>query len=353
MRARLEDVARAVGVSSKTVSRVLNDEPNVRASTRKRVMAAAKELDYQLHPSARSLAANRSFLVALVYDNPSPNYVMEVQAGVLEACDPYHYSMMVRPLASDAPNFVERVMTLVLQRRPDGLILTPPITDHAGLLSSLRERQVPFACISPRDTQACIGVTLDERRASSEMVQHLIRLGHRRIAHVIGHPAHGGSEWRLAGYLDGLKQAGIEYDPGIVVQGEFSFSSGVRAAHKLMSVDHPPTAIFAANDDMAAGAMWAIAQLGMVVPDDVSVCGFDDTPMATQVWPALTTVHQPSRDMGRIAARQLLRVMRDEEAGEMVPMPFTLQPRESTGPVRSSAKGTLPDKRRDRDANRA
>lgn len=338
MRARIEDVARHAGVSTKTVSRVLNDEPNVREQTRQRIMESVKALDYRPHPSARSLAANRSFLVALLYDNPSPSYVMEVQAGVLEACEAQHYSMMVQPLDSTDPAFIERVETLISQRRPDGLLLTPPITDNDELLARLRERGTPFASVSPRRPDECIGATLEERQAASEMVQHLVSLGHRRIAHVIGHPSHGASEWRLRGYREGLRHAGLKYAAERVVQGEFSFDSGVAAGRRLLALEPRPTAVFAGNDDMAAGVIWAAAESGLRVPQDLSVCGFDDTPISRQIWPSLTTVHQPCQDMGRIAATQLLRSIRDRAAGTMVRVPFSMCLRQSTGPVPAEAR---------------
>ncbi|MHA6203402.1 LacI family DNA-binding transcriptional regulator [Dyella soli] len=314
MRARIEDVARVAGVSPKTVSRVLNNEPHVRAETRQHILEVVRSLDYRPHPSARSLAANRSFLVALLYDNPSPSYMMEVQAGALEACDAQRYSMMLQALDATSPRFVEQVEMLISGRRLEGLILTPPISDHEGLLARLRELGTPFACVSPRD-RSCVGVVLDERRAAFEMVSHLASLGHERIGHIIGHPDHGASTWRLDGYKDGLTQCGLHYDPGLVVQGRFSFDSGVVAARALFALDAPPTAIFAANDDMAAGVIWAANEAGLSVPRDLSVCGFDDTPMSRQIWPSLSTVHQPCRDMGRIAADQLLRLVRGGEGG--------------------------------------
>ncbi|KRE97859.1 LacI family transcriptional regulator [Frateuria sp. Soil773] len=337
MRVRLEDVARAAGVSPKTVSRVLNDEANVRGPTRERVLAAMAAMDYRPHPSARSLASNRSFLVAMLYDNPSSNYLTEIQAGVLDACDLHHYSMMVRPLLSEAEDFLERVGTLISHHRPDGLILTPPITDHPALPALLREQGVPYASVSPKQRDGAIGVGMDERLAAREMVNHLIALGHRRIAHVIGHPAHGASGWRLAGYSDALAAAGLPFDPALVIEGEFSFGSGVAAARRLFSLARRPTAVFAANDDMAAGVIWAAGEHGLSVPRDVSVCGFDDTPISRQIWPAITTIRQPSREMGRIAALQLLDVMRGRGQGRMVEVPFALQLRESTGPLPTAA----------------
>jgi len=331
VRARIEDVAREAGVSPKTVSRVLNNEPNVRDEMRQRIQAAVAALGYRPNPSARSLASNRAFLIALLYDNPSPHYVMEVQQGVLEACDAHQYNMMVRPLASAAPDFVERVDTLISQFRLDGLVLTPPITDHAALLDLLRARGIPWASISPKNPAEGIGATLDERSASCEIVQHLASLGHRRIAHITGHSQHGASAWRLLGYRDGLEQAGLPYAPELVVEGRFSFDSGVAGGRQLFSLEHRPTAIFGANDDTAAGVLWAAAERGLVVPRDVSVCGFDDIPLSRQVWPALTTVRQPSQDMGRIAAMQLLRAIKSGKPSQMVSVPFTLRLRQSTG----------------------
>jgi len=175
---------------------------------------------------------------------------------------------------------------------------------------------------------------MDEPRAAREMMEHLFGFGHRRIAHVIGHPAHGASGWRLAGYRESLEKAGIPYDQSLVVEGDFSFGSGVAAARKLFSLAELPTAVFAANDDMAAGVIWAAGENGLAVPGDVSVCGFDDTPISRQIWPALTTIRQPSREMGRIACLQLLDVLRGRGEGELVQVPFTLKVRESTGPRR-------------------
>jgi hypothetical protein len=165
MRVRLEDVARAASVSPKTVSRVLNDEANVSDETRKRVRAAMEAMDYRPHPSARSLAGSRSFLVAMLYDNndnPASTYLAEIQDGVLEACDAYRYSMMVRPLRMRSDDFIRRLDTLISDHHPDGVVLTPPITDYAPLLKRLRERNVPYASVSPMQRRNAIGVTMDE-----------------------------------------------------------------------------------------------------------------------------------------------------------------------------------------------
>lgn len=336
MRVRLEDVARAASVSPKTVSRVLNDEANVSDATRKRVLAAMEAMDYRPHPSARSLAGSRSFLVAMLYDNndnPASTYLAEIQDGVLEACDEHRYSMMVRPLRMRGDDFIRRLDTLISDHHPDGVVLTPPITDYAPLLKRLRERNVPYASVSPMQRNGVIGVTMDEQGAARALVEHLLALGHRRIAHVIGIADHGASRWRLAGYREAMAAAGLPEDPALVVQGAFTFGSGVAAARELFALEQRPTAVFAANDDMATGVMWAAGEYGLKVPHDLSVCGFDDTPLARQLWPALTTIQQPSREMGKIAATQLLNLLRGRGPGQLVQVPFSLQIRDSTARV--------------------
>ncbi|UPG96604.1 LacI family DNA-binding transcriptional regulator [Luteibacter aegosomatissinici] len=333
MRVRLEDVARKAGVSPKTVSRVLNDEANVTDATRERVRAAMEAMDYRPNPSARSLAGNRSFLVAMLYDNndnPASTYLAEIQDGVLEACDAHRYSMMVRPLRMRDSDFIRRLDVLISDHHPDGVVLTPPITDYAPLLKRLRECNVPYASVSPVRRGKALGVTMDEQRAARAIVEHLVELGHRRIAHVIGIANHGASRWRLEGYREAMAAAGLAEDPALVVQGAFTFASGVEAARQLFSLRKRPTAVFAANDDMATGVMWAAGEFGLKVPHDVSVCGFDDTPLSRQLWPALTTIQQPSREMGKIAAEQLLSELRSHGTGKLVQIPFSLQVRGST-----------------------
>lgn len=332
---RIDDVARAAGVSMKTVSRVFNHEPNVRPETRAKVEAAAKALNFRPNPSARSLAGHRSYLISMLYDNPSSSYVMQVLSGVLDACEAAHYSMMMRPVDYGARDHVDMILESVAQYAPDGLVLTPPLTDDEALLDKLQGLNVRYASISPREKNARIGARLDERRAVREMMAHIVSLGHRRIGHITGHRDHGASEWRLQGYREALEAAGIPWDESLVVPGEFSFESGMAGAELLLSRPEPPTAIFAANDDTATGVMHAAGRRGLRIPQDLSVFGFDDLPMARQLWPSLTTVRQASRDMGRIAAEQLLLAIRESGAGGMVQVPYELMLRDSTGPVPS------------------
>ena len=343
MPARIEDVAKKAGVSMKTVSRVFNNEPNVRDKMRARVEAAAKALNYRPNPSARSLAGNRSYLISLVYDDPAAgsSYVMEIIVGMLAACENSNYSAMLRPLEHSSPNHVLAVEDAIAQYRLDGLILVPPFADDLKLLKRLDDLGVRYATISAKAklNHGRIGTILDERKAAAEMIAHVVALGHRRIAHVAGPAPHGGRAWRLAGYRDGLRRAGIEYDESLVVEGGFSFESGIAGAKHLLDLPQPPTAIFAANDDCACGVMHEVFERGMSIPRDLSVFGFDDTPTSRQVWPSLTTVRQPCREMGRIAAEQLLASIREPGAGQLVHVPYQLQMRQSTGPAPVTVRG--------------
>ena len=332
-RVRIEDVAERAGVSMKTVSRVLNHEPNVSERTRELVQAAVEELRYRPLPSARGLAGRRSYLVAMLFDNPSSNYLMEIEMGVLDACEAQHYNLMLAPLAYDDPDLARKVESLGVQSQLDGVVLTPPITDDAALLRRLEELGIPYSSVSAKEQNRHLGVVVDEHGAVCAMMMHLASLGHRRIAHIKGHAAHGASAWRLAGYREGLRRAGLRYDAKLVVDGEFSYESGYAATNALLDLEDRPTAIFAANDDMAAGAICAICERGLSVPGDISVCGFDDTPIAHQIYPALTTVRQPTREMGRLAASELLKEVRELGSGGIVDVPYALQLRRSTGPV--------------------
>lgn len=333
MRVRIEDVAHAAGVSMKTVSRVLNGEPGVRPHIRERVNEVARLMNYRPDPSARRLAGKRSYLVGFVYDNPSANYLMELIGGVVEACEELHYGMLVQPVSFLRPDFVQAVKALVAFSKLDGLILTPPLTDSDALLAALREAGIAFSCVSPKDCDSNIGATLDERHAVREIVELLIGHGHRRIGHIKGHPAHGASDWRLDGHRDALAAHGLPFDPALVVPGEFSFDSGVRAACQLLDLPDPPSAIFAANDDMATGVFSVVQARGLRIPRDISICGFDDMPVSRQVFPPLTTIHQPAREMGHVATAELIKSIRRPGSGAMVRMPYSLCLRGSVGPV--------------------
>lgn len=331
MPARIEDVAAHASVSTKTVSRVLNGHPSVRAKLRARIEASIRALNYVPNPAARGLAGNRSYLVALLYDNPAvgSSYIMELIVGVLQACKGTPYNAVLHPFdATD--DLAARIDSFVATHRPDALVLVPPHANNIKLLQRLDELDVRYSTISSKLREARIDIGFDERRAAADIVEHLISLGHRRIAHVSGLKGHGARTWRLSGYRDALRKAGIAYDESLVVEGDFTFAAGAAAARTLLGRRRPPTAIFTANDDMACGVMREAYERGLAIPSDLSICGFDDTPVSQLISPGVTTVHQPCREIGRLAVESVLQSIRDSAMRLQARVPYQLQLRAST-----------------------
>lgn len=310
-RATINDVAALARVSIKTVSRVVNDEPNVSAETRARVLKAIGALHYRPSRSARSLAAQRSFLIGLLYDNPSASYVIGVQTGVLAACRDADYQLLIHPCSYQRPGLAEEIVGLARQSNLEGLLLTPPLSDLRSLAGALGAAGIAFVRIAPGKRLAPgRGVYTNDRVICRRMTEYLVSLGHRRIAFIVGHPDHAAVARRHVGYRDGLASGGLGFDPLLVVQGMNSFESGMDCARELLSGKKRPSAIFASNDDMAAGALLVAHELGIGVPDELSIAGFDDIPLARQLWPPLTTIRQPIVKMGRRAADMLLARLR-------------------------------------------
>jgi LacI family transcriptional regulator len=303
----IHHVARRAGVSIKTVSRVLNLEPNVRADTRERVQAAVEALQYRPNQSARSLAGSRAFLIGLFYDNPSPAYVSDVQLGAISRCREAGYHLIVEPMDSACADLGRQVRATLSTLRVDGVILTPPVCDNADVMDALDEAGAPYVRIAPQsDLDRAAYVHMDDRRAAAAMTRRLIAEGHQDIGFIKGHPDHGASHQRYQGYADALAEQGIGLRPERVVQGWFSFASGLEAAQQLLAAPDRPSAIFASNDDMALGVIAAAGRVGIRVPQELSVAGFDDTPGAQIVWPQLTTVRQPIEAMAAAAADLLI-----------------------------------------------
>jgi LacI family transcriptional regulator len=307
LRATIKDVSREAGVSIKTVSRVLNKERYVGTQTRERVEAAVAALNFRPSSAARSLAGRRSFQIALICDNPSPYYVYEMQSGIRERCIADGVLMIAQPYDRDSAGLIDEVESLIDAMSVDGLILTPPVTDYPAILDLLERRGVRFVRVSPGTDPARSPATfIDNAGGAEAMTRHLIDQGHRRIGFIAGHPSYATSAQRLSGYRAALRAAGIGFDRALVRQGGYDFASGSAAAAELLAIDRPPSAIFASNDDMAAGALAVAHARGLRLPDDLSVAGFGDDAIANYVWPPLTTVAQPTRRLGWTAADLLL-----------------------------------------------
>ena len=334
--ATIDDVAARAGLSIKTVSRVLNGEPNVRPQTRERVLAAARELDYHPNVSARRLAAKRSFVIGLLYDDhdPASDYVIGLQDGALNVCRGEGYHLLIQPCRTETPDLVDEVVGLFRRCTVDGLILTQPLSDFDPLVRALLDSEVAFVRVSQRECDGpCHCISVDDERAARRITDHLISLGHRSIGFVMGHPDHGSSHDRLAGFRSSLAAHGMSPERAPVEQGRYTFESGRACGHRLLALEAPPTAIFASNDHMAMGVLTAAHERELAVPADLSVCGFDDAPMARYAWPPLTTVRQPVKLVARVATECLIRGLRGAgEPARWHVLESELVLRESTAP---------------------
>lgn len=325
----IRDVAARAGVSVATVSKVINSRYGVAAGTTARVQAVIDELGYQASLVAQSLRNHRTNVIGILVLDLEP-FSTELLKGAADAIRGSGFELVIYSAggnASDRVGWERRYLSRLSGTLIDGAVLVTPTVVDVNYGS-------PVVAIDPQAGQSDLPtVDSDSLRGAQLATGHLLELGHRRIAHVIGIADHGASRWRLAGYREAMAAAGLPEDPALVVQGAFTFGSGVEAARQLFSLAERPTAVFAANDDMATGVMWAAGEYGLKVPHDLSVCGFDDTPLSRQLWPALTTVQQPSREMGKIAAEQLLSVLRGHGPGQLVQVPYVLQIRGSTARV--------------------
>lgn len=331
----ISDVAAAAGVSNKTVSRVINNEPNVRPEKEELVKAAIAKLGYRPNPSARSLRSNKSYLIGLLYENPAPYYVVAVQEGALKKCDEQGYDLLLRPCSFSSSGFVAQVVNFTAHSNTDGLILTPPLCDNEPLIRALDKANVSFVRISPFRNHSSPQIASNEFDAAMKLTEHLISLGHEKIGIILGHPEHGASHWRLEGYKSALKNAGIRINERFIQKGDFSFESGEKGARKLLNMKDRPTAIFASNDYMAAAVYKVASQLGLLIPQSLSVVGFDDAPIASQLWPPLTTVKQPTEELSNLATQLLINQIRqtDISVTEQKPLKCELIIRNSTNPV--------------------
>ena len=306
-RANIRDVAARAGVAVKTVSRVLNGHPYVSAETKARVEEAMQALDFRPSVAARILSGAKSNQIALIYDNHSPYYMFQIQTGCWETCKEKGIRLLAQPVDVADPQVGEQVRGLVTETHVDGIILSSPVTDCEPVLHALDLLDIPFVRISPGTNHALTSsVFMDDAQAADDMTTHLINAGHRRIGFIKGHPNHMASDDRMFGYRRALDRAGIAYEPGLVCEGAFDFESGVRGGNLLLDMPNRPTAIFASNDDMAAGVLAVAHDRGIAVPGELSVTGFDDTTLARTVWPPLTTIHQPMAELARTATEILI-----------------------------------------------
>lgn len=334
----VHDVARRAGVSIKTVSRVINKEPNVRAATQAKVEDAMKALGYRRNFAARRLrlVTSQSFLIGLIYDDPRAGYISDLLIGTLEGCNEDDYRLALEQVQSERQGPRAGLPSLVSRTDLDGVILTQPLSDDMAIVRALLDagqsviRIVPY--IQPGLTPR---IFMDDEKAAYDVTRYLLDIGHRRIAHIKGHPGHGSAQARVKGFLRAMKETGLEVPDAWMPQGQYTYQSGMDCTQALLASHPRPTAIFAANDEMALAALMHAQAQGLHVPADISIAGIDDAVFSSIVIPGLTTVRPPLAEMAEAAARMLIALKSkgpraDVETSQC--LPYDLVVRNSTAP---------------------
>tara|TARA_R110001632_G_scaffold21344_3_gene62589 strand:- start:286 stop:1335 length:1050 start_codon:yes stop_codon:yes gene_type:complete len=322
--ATIKEVAELAGVSQMTVSRVLNRREVVRETTRARVEDAIRELKYRPNLLARSLAGGSSLFIGMIFNNPSNSYLSELLIGAMNRCREAGHHLVLEDFSSyQDPSDVDELVGRVSGAGLDGILVVPPLSEDDLLLSRLEEAGIPCVLIAPKTPpKSGTSLAIDDEAAAKRMTEYLIARGHTRIGFVIGAEDQISSHRRYSGFQLAMKEHGLDIDPNLVRRGRFTYRSGMEAADRMLDLADQPTAIFASNDDMAAGVIASAFRHGKRVPEDISVVGYDDTPIASAIWPQLTTVRQPIAEMGYQSVDLLAAFISDHEAelGELNPI---------------------------------
>lgn len=332
----INDVARLAGVSKKTVSRVINRSQMLNDDTRRRVLEVIADIGYVPNPQARGLALRTNFLIGLIHDNPNAQMVLNVQQGILEALQGSDYEMIVRPVDRGSSAMLNDVRLFLERQRLYGVVLLPPISENdalARLCDELGCRYVRMGSAELDDPDHM--VASNDREAVHAATAYLIDQGHRQIGLIVGPHGFRSAAERRQGFEDALAAARIKLPRSLIAEGNYTFESGIAAAEKLLDLSPRPTALFASNDEMAAGAVHVARQRGIDIPDDLSIIGFDDTPIAAHIWPPLTTVRWPIISMARSAALKLLSSESGDDVAEPSMFISRLVKRASVAPPRT------------------
>jgi DNA-binding LacI/PurR family transcriptional regulator len=310
MRVSIKDIAKAAGVSHSTVSRALSDSPLVKAETKARIKRLAQEMGYTPDAIARSLVTQQTWTVGVVVTTITDPFVAEVVQGIEDTAHENSYSVILASSAAK-PDRELSAVEMLRAKRVDSVIVTSSRVG-ALYLEHLERIGAPVVLINNHNEQSgryTFSVSVDNRHGGCLATRHLVERGHRRIAYISGPADHSDDAERMAGYRQALGQAGLPSDPVLVIPGNGRVDGGQRALGALLSPDSPPTAVFCYNDMTAIGLLSATRQVGLSVPRDLAIVGFDDIPFASHIQPSLTTVAQPQRDMGRQAMNMALALM--------------------------------------------
>jgi LacI family transcriptional regulator len=327
-----------------TVSRVVNGGANVRASTRTAVLEAIEQLNYSPNSAARSLAAGEATQIGLLYSNPSAAYMSQFLIGALSAARRAGCHLVLEACESERPDEQAEATRRFAATEVQGVILPCPLSEASPVQAELAAAGIPAVCVAIGVSMpGTLNVRIDDIGAAAAMTRYLLGLGHRRIGFIRGNPNQSASLERYRGFVQAIEEAGLNLRDMPVEQGYFTFRSGIIATERLLDRPNPPTAIFACNDDMAAAAVGVAHRRGLHVPQDISIVGFDDTQLATTVWPELTTIRQPTAAMAEAALDLLLARLRntsDTAKFDDEVLDYELMLRESAGPPPVAAADT-------------
>jgi LacI family transcriptional regulator len=332
----INDVAELAGVSKRTVSRVINRSTKVNEQTRTKVQAIIEQLHFVPNRQARGLAASRSFLLGLIYDVPTL-FINDVQKGILSVCGDAGYELVVHACHIDSDQLISDVTRFVDNTNVDGVIVLPPVSEIDELAETLDNAGCRFVRFtSELGDEPWKLVVTNYLPAITDMTNHLVKLGHRDMGFISGPRGNISSQKRHEMFVQALARYDLELPREMIVEGAFTYESGLQAGRRLLSRERRPTAIFAANDEMAFGVMHAADEMGLKIPNDLSLVGFDGTAFSSFVLPALSTIRRQTDEMSRLGTQKLLALI-DEgpdaaRAFETMVSPQFV-PRESTGPA--------------------
>lgn len=340
----IKHVAADAGVSLQTVSRVINNEPNVRPEMKERVQASINKLGYVPSIAAQRMSGSRSYLILAINDRDrtiadwqerqGADWVDQMLLGGMLQCAEHGYRLIFELVDTHSDHIERELGATIAALQPDGLILTPPHSDNAQILSVLEERGIPFARISPSVPGKGIALNMNDTGAAAMATEHLAALGHRRIGFISGPDEYSVSGWRTDGWRGAMEGLGLPTD-GLFAKGDFSYASGREAALALLSGEDRATAIVASNDQMALATLEVAREMGLAIPDDLSLISFDNTPIVKFTHPQLTAVDQPIAQVTARAVDLIISAARDGEwPADVTVVPASLVERDSTAPPR-------------------
>lgn len=340
----IRHVAEDAGVSLQTVSRVINDEPNVRPEMKERVQSAIDRLGYVPSIAAQRMSGSRSYMILALNDRDrtlaewreraGTDWVAQMLLGGMDTCAKFGYRMLVELVDTHSDHVEREIAATIAALQPDGVILTPPHSENPLITRLLAKRKIPFARIGSREEGPGLRLTMDDEGSAIAATRRLIGLGHRRIGFIAGSAEYSLSGWRIDGWRQAMEEAGLATD-GLLERGDFGFESGMLAARTLLARPDRPTAIIASSDQMALATLEVAREKGLAVPEDLSVISFDNTPIVRFTNPPLTAVDQPIAETIARAAEYLIKAEKEPLPSGPINVEGALVERGSIGPAPS------------------